>query len=153
MIEDIIKANTAALEANTAALNAVLAASGNRVIETTQFKADGPPETTTVEVPFKKSPGRPKKAEPEPEPAPAAEAPAEEPAAEAPAEEPAADDDDLIRQIQETVKAAMTRPGADPKAVQTAWVAIRSSFGVDKVPDLKGNTETLVAALAKAKEL
>ena len=144
MIEDIIKANTAALEANTAALNAVLAASGNRVIETTQFKADGPPETTTVEVPFKKSPGRPKKAEPEPEPAPADPEPAEE---------PAADDDDLIRQIQETVKAAMTRPGADPKAVQTAWVAIRSSFGVDKVPDLKGNTETLVAALAKAKEL
>jgi hypothetical protein len=142
-IEKLIEANTAALEANTATMEKVLAA--------------GIPTGTMVTLeevkpePAKKKAGRPPKAKLEPvteEPAATAEEfPVDEP------EVPVISDDELIKQIQETVKAKMTAPGADPKAVQDAWVAIRKSYGVDRMPDLKGKEGQLAAALADAKEM
>lgn len=120
------------------------------MIEITQFSADKEPDTVKVEVPAKKSPGRPKKVVAE-EPAPV-----EEPAQVEDTPEPTEDtpdDDTLIKQIQETVKAAMTRPGVAPTDIQAKWIAIRNSLGCERVPDLKGNTEALLSALVQAKKL
>ena len=129
MLENLITELIAALKENTAAHSGKPAAAPLAVVE---------------DAPKKKAPKT--KSEPKPEPEPAA---AEEPAE---TEEPI-DVTKLVKEITDTVVAAIQNAGADAQDVKDKWTAIRAGFGVTKVSELSDRPDELVKALAAAKEL
>ena len=128
MLENLITELIAALKENTAAHSGKPAAAPLAVVE------DAP-----------KPAAKKKTAKPEPEPKPVAEEPAE-------TEEPI-DVTKLVKEITDTVVAAIQNAGADAQDVKDKWTAIRAGFGVTKVSELSDRPDELVKALAAAKEL
>ena len=168
MIEDILKATIAALNANTEALNANTAALQGTATIATEAPApkkgkaapvaavlpDPEPETeeeTPEEEPAPvtsptKTPAKATKVEDTPHvPAKSAPAPGQPIAGEH------VDADEIIAQIQATVKSKML--SGNPEAVKAAWGAVQKGYGIARVAELRNDPARLLEALEKAKAL
>ncbi len=129
MIEDIIKANTAAIEENTAVLRQILAASGG--------PATVAPETALADgTPVK--PGKVKKDKEKTDPAPAAKEP--EPAPKVEEKDPDLDGDDEELTHEILVEKAQAKLDSTPPATLAAtkanFKALREKFNVKTIKEL-----------------
>ena len=158
---------TAAVEANTEALRAVLAASGSvadvKIVHTiTQAKPKGKPAAA----PVAEEPGEEETAEAEEivlpakivkkaAPAPADDTPSipsNDNAADGPQADEHVDVDEILSQITGIVKNKIVS-SSDPDATKTAWAAVRTKLGAERISDLKSERAKLLQALAAAKKL
>lgn len=149
-IEDKLTALTEAITENTKALHDVLAASANTAPASPPEKAKKPAKKTAKKEKAPEPAKEPDEPTPEPEPEPAKE---EAPPEAAKPDDEWASDDDLVNEITEVVKSAITRDPEGAAEVKKKWMAIREGYGVSKMSELKGQTDKLIEALAKAKEL
>ena len=158
---------TAAVEANTEALRAVLAASpAGNIVQITPAAAPAKPKGKPATAPVAEEPGEEETAEAEEivlpakivkkaAPAPADDTPSipsNDNAADGPQADEHVDVDEVLAKITEIVKNKIVS-SSDPDATKTAWAAVRTKLGAERISDLKSEPAKLLQALAAAKKL
>jgi len=145
MIEDLIKAHTAALIANTEALNANTAALQMNSCAAVTAAPKSEAATPVTPTPTKTKATKPPVDDTPSVPAAAAPAPGQPVAAEH------VDVDETIATIQTVVKKKMMEGvAADVKA---AWTEVLKGYGVPRIAELRNDPAKLVEALGKANAL